>query len=120
MSELLPLYFYRATIRKVYDGDTIRADINLGFGTLLEYESFRLYGIDTPEVTGESKAAGIRARDFVRELLPLGTVTKMRSFQDKQGKYGRYLAVFYLPNGQNLNQILVDSGHAVAFMTGDA
>ena len=57
------LYEYKATITDVHDGDTVTADVDLGFHTWIHEEKFRLLGIDAPEVTGATKAAGIVARD---------------------------------------------------------
>lgn len=36
----------------------------------------------------------------------------VRTLKDRREKYGRYLAVVYLFDGRNLNQLLVDQGHA--------
>ena len=43
------MYEYRATIRRVVDGDTVDVDIDLGFGVWLKDERVRIMGIDTPE-----------------------------------------------------------------------
>ena len=40
------LYTYRATVTRVIDGDTVVADIDLGFRTWRHGERLRLYGID--------------------------------------------------------------------------
>ena len=42
------MYIYQATCTRVVDGDTIDADIDLGF-RMLRRERLRLLGIDTPE-----------------------------------------------------------------------
>jgi len=39
------LYFYKAIIRSVYDGDTATADIDLGFNCWMKNEKLRFYGI---------------------------------------------------------------------------
>jgi len=44
------LYHYRAVYRSNYDGDTLKLDISIGMGEWLHNQSFRLYGIDTPEL----------------------------------------------------------------------
>jgi len=49
------LYYYRARVTKVYDGDTITVDIDLGFHVGLKSEKIRLYRIDTPEVRGPER-----------------------------------------------------------------
>lgn len=85
------LYYYRAKIVSIYDGDTMTLDIDLGFGHWMTSQKVRLYGIDTPELRGEEREEGLKVRDFVRELLPNGTEVMIKSHRDKSGKYGRWL-----------------------------
>jgi micrococcal nuclease len=85
------LYHYRAEVASVYDGDTIRADINLGLEVWIKNTPLRLYGINTPEVRGVEKEAGYKARDRLKALLN-GRSLIVRTFRDKKGKYGRWLA----------------------------
>ena len=63
------MYEYNANVVRVYDGDTVWADIDLGFDTWLKNHPIRLSGIDTPEVRGSEKEAGIVSRDRLIELL---------------------------------------------------
>jgi len=49
------LYHYKAHITKVYDGDTVTADIHLGFNMVMRKQKLRLLGIDTPEIRGEER-----------------------------------------------------------------
>jgi len=116
-----PDYRYRATIASVYDGDTFRADVDLGFSAWLKTVNFRMFGIDTPELRGgteATKAAGRAARDRFLELAPIGAAVLIES--TKAGKYGRYLADVFVeqPDGSvlHVNQVLLDEGHAVPFM----
>lgn len=94
------LYRYRAVITDVYDGDTVTADIDLGFNTWRRGERLRLEGIDTPEVRGDERPAGLVARDALRALVLGREVTVCtladRRGRDMQGKYGRYLVRIYL------------------------
>jgi endonuclease YncB( thermonuclease family) len=46
------LYTYKAQITEVYDGDTVTADIDLGFHTWRRDEKLRLYEINAPEMRG--------------------------------------------------------------------
>jgi len=107
------MYNYKAHIKAVYDGDTVTAVVDLGF---LHYQEMklRLYGIDTPELRGDEREAGIVVRDIVREMI-LGKEVEIHTFKDKQGKYGRYLATIILDD-LDLNQWLVDNGHAEVYM----
>lgn len=57
------LYEYRADICRVVDGDTVDADIDLGFNVWLHNERLRFYGIDAPELKGSTRAAGLAAKN---------------------------------------------------------
>lgn len=116
------MYTYKATIKSVYDGDSFRADLQLGFGIIDtgsngKGRAFRLMGVDTPEVRGASKEFGIKVRDYVRELMPEGTEIKICSVKDTTGKYGRYLAyVTIFPEvGEpfDLSEHLLEKGYAI-------
>lgn len=114
------LYQYKAQITEVYDGDTVTADIDLGFHTWRRDERLRLYGIDTPEIRGvsdEEKQRGYAARDALRERIldkeVIVCTIKDRKGGDQRGKYGRYLAKIYLGD-ELLNDWLIAEGHAVA------
>lgn len=93
------MYEYMAMVVSAYDGDTIRADIDLGFGIVMQNQSIRLLGIDTPEVRGEERPEGLIARDYVREQI-LGKEVMLKTYKDTKGKYGRWLAdVYYRKDG---------------------
>jgi len=110
------LYYYKAKIISVYDGDTCRADIDLGLGLWMHNEKLRLLRIDTPELRGEDREAGLVARDFLRELV-LDKEVFIQTKRDRRGKYGRYLAELWLETDPdawvNINDRLVESGHAI-------
>lgn len=115
-----PEYRYHAVIASIYDGDTFRADIDLGFSAWLKNVNFRMFGINTPEIRGGTaaeKAAGLAARDRLRELMPVGAAVTIQS--TKAGKYGRYLADVFLETDAgvvHVNQVLLDEGHAVPYL----
>ncbi len=109
------LYFYRATVISVYDGDTIRVNLDLGFKTWIKNEKIRLARINAPELRGTERESGLRARDFLREQI-LGKEVVLQTLKDRQGKYGRYLAEIWLEKeGRwvNINDLLVEKGFAV-------
>ena len=108
------MYTYKAKIIAVYDGDTVTAVVDLGFLHSQEMK-LRLYGIDTPEMRGSEKVEGKKVRDIVRGMILDKEVT-IRSYKDKQGKYGRYLANIVLEDGLELNQWLIDNGHAEKYL----
>lgn len=61
------MYEYRAFVRKVYDGDTVTVDIDLGFDVVLQKQKIRLLRINAPEVRGEQRQEGLKSRDALRE-----------------------------------------------------
>lgn len=113
-----PRYVYEAEIVEVIDGDTIVADIDLGFRIWLRHESLRLWGVDTPEVRGAEKAAGLEVRDLVASWLPVGQKTLIRTLEDnvggdRTGSLHRYLVVV-CPEGwsESVNARLLREGLA--------
>ncbi len=110
------MYEYKALVEKVYDGDTITVNIDLGFGFEWKKVKIRLYGIDAPEMhkgTVETMLAGEHSRDMLAELI-LGQQVIIRTHKDKQGKYGRWLGDIWLTDGtnRNVNQWMVDNSYA--------
>ena len=102
------MYIYRALVIKVYDGDTITVRVDLGFGVHI-VERIRLYGINTPEVRGPERERGIKSRDWLRTLI-LNKEILIKTYKDKKGKYGRYLADVFIENETgpvNVNDWLV-------------
>jgi micrococcal nuclease len=113
-------YCYNAKVVSLYDGDTYRCDINLGFGVVLQKQKIRAFAVNTPERRGETKEQGLAVRDFVQENI-LNKDVKLYSIKDKTGKYGRWLGIIlYKKEGSdeytNLNQELLETNRAVRFM----
>ena len=108
------LYHYRARVVSVYDGDTCRVDLDLGFGIWIRKEKIRLARINTPELRGSQRMEGLKARDYLRDLI-LGRSIILETKKDRKGKYGRYLGELWLEQaGQwvNVNDIMVQEGLA--------
>ena len=113
------MHRYNAKLIRVYDGDTIWVDLDLGFGIWLRNQSIRLKGINTPEVRGSEKIKGRVSRDRLAELLnSAGGHCIIKTSRGKQkGKYGRILGEIFIKNeSSSLNQILLDEGLAVEYM----
>jgi micrococcal nuclease len=111
------MYSYKAIVRSVTDGDTIRADVDLGMDTWKHNVSLRLADIDAPEVKGEERKFGLEAKAYVENLLPVGKLIYVDTDKDKGAGFGRYKAWVYLGDlddqGFSVNQQLVMAGHAV-------
>lgn len=109
------MFEYRAKVVSVYDADTITVDIDLGFTAYLSKVKLRLHGIDAPEMRGPEKQAGTKARDWLRGQI-LGQEIRIKTYKDKKGKYGRWLAEIFPFEGdaeaKSFNQLLVENGHA--------
>lgn len=108
------MYEYNAIVTDVYDGDTITVNIDLGFHSWLKKVKIRLYGINAPEVRGDEKEQGKITRDKLREMI-LDKSVIIKTYKDKKGKYGRWLAevcIEYNDEIININQKLVADGYA--------
>lgn len=101
-------YKYRAKVVRVVDGDTVDAEVDLGFDLKLSAR-FRLLGINSPE---KNTQEGKKSLGRLAELLPVGSKVVVQTTKDKKEKYGRYLGTF-LVDGQSINQQLVSEGFAV-------
>lgn len=113
------MYEYRAIVTKVYDGDTITVDWDLGRKVWIRDESIRLVdkdgrGVDAPEVRGGDRPEGLRSRDYLRHLV-LGREVIIKTRKDSQEKYGRYLASVWLEDPHtghrtDVVQLMLDRG----------
>lgn len=112
------LYFYRATLVSIYDGDTCRLNIDLGMNMWNMNEKIRLARIDAPELRGDTLEAGRRSRDFLIQMLTNRPLI-IETIKDRKGKYGRYLGEIWFQDERgkwhNANDLMVESGHAVYF-----
>lgn len=109
------MFQYTAKILTVYDGDTCRADIDLGFGITLRNQALRVHGIDCPEMVSE---AGKDARDYARTILTACLLVKVETFKDIKEKYGRYLAKITLPDNTDYASMMIAAGHAKPYFGG--
>ncbi len=108
------LYYYRAKVVSVYDGDTCRVDLDLGFGVWIRREKIRLARINAPELKGPERPRGLEARDYLRKLV-LNKNIILQTKKDRKGKYGRYLGELWLKveeEWMNVNDLLVQQGLA--------
>lgn len=104
--------FYPVT--KVVDGDTIHVLING------KTEKIRLIGIDSPEIQSAAnlveKCWGEKALDRAKQLL-IGQQVRLEAdtSQGDRDRFGRLLRYVFLPQGTNVNQILIQEGWAKEF-----
>lgn len=113
------MYTYKAKLIRVVDGDTIDAEIDLGFDTIVR-KRIRLYGINTPDTKTKDlseKDKGLAAKQRLTELLSNEFVVE--TILNKRGKYGRVLGVVYAMDNKtkiNINETLVAEGHAIKYL----
>jgi micrococcal nuclease len=119
------LYVYNARLVRVVDGDTIIADVDLGFDTW-KRTNIRFYGIDAYESRTrdlEEKELGIKAKELLINLF----LNSNGNFVLKSmglDKYGRSLGIVLIPNEEaegmsiDANQYLVNEGLAVPYFGG--
>jgi len=114
------MYKYKAKLKRVVDGDTCDAYIDLGFDVSVT-KRIRFMGVDTWESRTrdlDEKKKGLEAKEYTKEML---------SKNDKEftiqshgvGKYGRVLGeIFIEGEDKSLNELLKDNGHAYAYHGG--
>ncbi len=117
------MYFYKATVIKVVDGDTVDCEIDLGFHIKVT-KRVRLAGIDTPELNSKSdliRKAAVAAKNYVADKIG-SCQFFLKTELDRSDKYGRVLGWIYLDKessgdeSNSLNHELVQNGHADWYM----
>ena len=110
------MYTYNCKLLRVIDGDTVTAQIDLGFDVWVT-KTIRLTGINAPESRTRDKIEkerGLAAKARLIEMLE-GMKFKVQSFG--VGKFGRCLGVLFVDD-VNLNELLITEGHAVEYHGG--
>ena len=113
------MYEYRCEVVKIIDGDTIRVDVDLGFGIWSRNETVRLYGIDTPESRTrdlEEKKYGLAAKQFLTNMLEDSGGIKLKSHG--KGKFGRILGELWRTTNyadKSINEYMVEKHHAAPY-----
>jgi micrococcal nuclease len=108
-------YIYRAKLAKVVDGDTIDADVDLGF-QLTARLRLRLLGLNAAEMHASDPAErqlALEAKCWLKDQLEVHGPFVIKTA--KADAFGRYLADIYCGEF-HLNQVMIDCGLAVPFM----
>ena len=110
-------YIYRIkSVTKVVDGDTIDADIDLGFDISLT-KRIRFAGIDTPEsrtTNVKEKALGLESKEWLKKALEGAKDILIKTeLPDSTEKYGRIIGHLFI-NGEetSLNNQMIAEGYA--------
>jgi micrococcal nuclease len=119
------MYTYNAELIRVVDGDTVIANVDLGFSVWTR-ANIRFYGIDAYESRTrdlEEKAKGLEAKELVQKMMDECEgkfILKSKGID----KYGRSLGIIMIPSESadlgsiDLNQYLVNEGLAVPYFGG--
>ncbi len=104
---------YRAIVTRIIDGDTLRLAISVGFAIYTEH-AIRIRDIDAPEInrgSPEERERGKASRDYLMDLLPVGSSCAVFTQKDKMS-FNRYIADVTLEDSRNLAMVMVDAGMA--------
>ncbi len=104
------------TVRYVYDGDTIQAQMQSpnDVVTTANPIRIRLIGIDTPEGTPTPECWADEARTHLTSILPEGATVWAAPDRDSWDDYGRRLFYLWTSDGAFINYDLVAAGDAEA------
>lgn len=102
-------YTRNAKVNSVVDGDTVDLQVDLGCDISINMRC-RLNGINAPE---KNTAAGKVSKAWMDKTLPAGTDVVVQTVKDQKEKYGRYLAVVFLPDtATSINDQMIAQGLA--------
>ena len=118
------MYNYNAKCTRVVDGDTIDAEIDLGFDIKVT-KRIRLGGINAPESRTRNKVEkklGLAAKERLKEILD-GAANCFELESSEIGKFGRVIGKLHIDKiaGKDVitkvcvNDCLVKEGHAVEY-----
>lgn len=118
------MYNYNATCIRVVDGDTIDAEIDLGFDIKVT-KRIRLGGINAPESRTRNKVEkklGLAAKERLIEIMD-GAANCFELESTELGKFGRVIGRLHIDKiaGKDVitkvcvNDCLVKEGHAVEY-----
>lgn len=116
------LWFFRAKVMRVVDGDTVYLYADKGFHEYMIMK-VRLAGIDAPELRPRS---GTPAQRIAEKVLATQATQRLEDLiggkevivrTEKAGKFGRWLGEIYLPSDatKTANQTLLEEGLAVKY-----
>ena len=116
MNEKDPYIYRIKSVLRVVDGDTIDADIDLGFDISLT-KRIRLDGIDSPESRTrdlEEKKLGLETKEWLKNRLQFAKDIIIKTeLPDSTEKYGRIIGHLFI-NGEetSLNNQMITEGYA--------
>jgi micrococcal nuclease len=116
MSDKDPYIYRIRSVHKIVDGDTIDADIDLGFDISLT-KRIRLAGVDTPEsrtADANEKKYGLESKEWLKKRCENAKDILIKTeLPDSTEKYGRIIGHLFI-NGEetSLNNQMISEGYA--------
>ena len=116
MSDKDPYIYRIKQITKVVDGDTIDADIDLGFDISLT-KRIRLAGVDTPEsrtADANEKKYGLQSKEWLKHKVENAEHILIKTeLPDSTEKYGRIIGHLFVNDQEtSLNDQMIVEGYA--------
>ena len=110
------MYEYKCITVRVIDGNTIDAEVDLGFNVLVR-QRIKLHGVNTSDIRSIDDNERKRAQDARLRLVELvGKEFYCNTVMNKRGKAGRTLVYIHIldenENRIDVNQTLIDEGLA--------
>ena len=105
---------YKAKLIRVIDGDTIDAEIEVGFDVFVR-KRIRLWGINAPETRSTDKDEVRHGNNALRRLAEILALSsgEFELITHGNGKYGRCLGeIFVKEHPESVNQVLINEGLA--------
>lgn len=107
------LYWYRAELLKVTDGDTIHVRIDMGMRVYRDVV-LRFENINAPEMKGPSRPEGLIAKAAAESWFN-GRELVVKTYVDP-GSYDRYTAEVYdAVTEESFTQYMLNGGYAVPY-----
>lgn len=103
----MTIWTIQATVTKIHDGDTLDADLDLGWNIMLRGQSIRFARCNAPELATQ---AGKDALAYLQTLVKVGDI--LTCVSHGLDKYGRVLGDLTTTAGENLTDAMIAAGHA--------
>lgn len=114
-------FAYDAVCVRVIDGDTLIAKVDCGYNVFVNV-TVRVRGVDTPEIRGTEREAGLRSLAFVTDLVADQSL-RIQSFKDRQS-FARWVCDVWVLDDRGradpllLSEAIIAAGFGEPFMEG--
>lgn len=110
------MYEYKCQLIRVIDGNTLEADIDLGFNIRIK-QKIRLYGVEATNPHQADKETIEEEKARLKTLLPREFL--VQTILSKRSKVGRCLGILFVETAEgtriNINEELISRGLAKKF-----